>query len=130
MENLKFLVLKVHEGTRQTFGWDGVEKDRQFLIFDSHIKHYLVTVQGVFHRHLDAIYFSNPFCEEYGFWDTFSVVPDSARFRHQSKRVFLCLFNSVEQLYTFMMAELLNDWDRADEILKSASPFEAVHEAW
>ena len=25
-----------------------------------------------------------------------------------------------------MMAELCNDWDRADEILKSASPFEAV----
>ena len=36
------------------------------------------------------------------------------------------LFNSVEQLYTFMMAELFNDWERADEILKSDSPFDAV----
>ena len=51
---------------------------------------------------------------------------DSARFRHQSKRDFLCLFNSVEQLYTFLLAELSNDWDRTDEILKSASLFEAV----
>ena len=57
MENLKFLVLKVHEGTRQAFGWDGVEKDKHFLIFNSLIKHYSTIVQGVFHSHLDASFF-------------------------------------------------------------------------
>ena len=74
MEKLKFLVLKVHEGSHQTFGDDSVSRARYFLIFDSKIKHWSATVQGVFHKHANAIYFSNAHCEEYGFLDTFSVV--------------------------------------------------------
>ena len=132
LQNLKFLVLKVHEGSHQTFGEDRLDGARYFLIFDhdSRIKHWSATMQGVFSRRADVIYFSNPHCEEYGFLDTFSMVPDSCRIRYQTKRDFLGLFNSVEQLYShvysFMMAELFNDWDRADEILSSDSPFDAA----
>ena len=42
------------------------------------------------------------------------------------KKRLLGLFSSVEQLYSFMMAELFNDWARADEVLKSKSPFDAA----
>ena len=130
LQKVKFLVLMAHKGAHQTFGEDKLDVDddvRHLLIFDSEIKHWSATVQGVFSKVDDVIYFSNPHCDDYGFLDAFSVVSDQCRIRYQSKkRDFLGLFNSVEQLYSFMMAELFNDWDRADEILKSDSPFEAA----
>ena len=131
LQRLKFLVLMVHELSHETFGGDKLavgDDVRHFLIFDSKIKHWSATVQGAFSKNTDVIYFSNPHCNDYGFLDAFSVVPDQCRIRYQSKRRdFLGLFNSVEQLYSFMMAELFSDWDRADEILKSDSPFEAAN---
>ena len=130
LQKVKFLVLMAHKGAHQTFGEDKLDVDddvRHLLIFDSEIKHWSATVQGVFSKIDDVIYFSNPHCDDYGFLDAFSVVSDQCRIRYQSKkRDFLGLFNSVEQLYSFMMAELFNDWGRADEILKSSSPFDAT----
>ena len=125
MHNTKFLALKVHEESHQAYGEDKLAGPRYFLIFDSTIKHWSATVKGCFTHRANVIYFSNPY-EEYGFLDSFSVVPDTCRIRYQSKRDFLGLFSTVEQLYSFMMAELFNDWARADEILKSKSPFDAV----
>ena len=89
LHNLKFLALKVHEDSRQAFGEDKLEGPRYLLIYDSKTKHWSATVRGTFTNHASVIYFSNPHCEEYGFLDSFSVVPDTCRIRYQSKRDFL-----------------------------------------
>ena len=125
MENLKFLVLKIHEGSHQAFGEDKVTGARYFLVFDSSIKHWSATVQGTFHDKVNPVYFSNPNCEQYGFLDSFAVAPTSGHFRYTSKQHFMGLFSSIEQLFNFIMAEHFTDWDRAAEILKADSPFDA-----